>query len=123
MESQSVLDYIFAFILGLYFGSTILFILMGLYKKIKKRKWMKPVVRPAFISGFMWGIGYVGLIYSMEHLSYSVVFVTSQIGSIGVSSCWSLFYFHEITQMQSQVLLLCALTLMLFGIVSVAIAG
>eukprot|EP01083_Nonionella_stella_P003194 9105_1 len=62
--NDDVLDYVLSYCLGLYLASSVLFMVMGVWKKVKKRKWLKPVVRPAFISGFIWGIGFVAYIYS-----------------------------------------------------------
>ena len=69
---EDILDYVFSYCLGMYFMSSILFVAMGIYKRMYRKKWPKPVVRPAFISGLMWGIGFVAWIYSTDHLDYSM---------------------------------------------------
>ena len=114
--------YGFSYFLGIYVGSTFMFMSMGLYKKWKRCKWKKPVTRPSFISGFMWGIGYISFLISNQTLSFVTVYVISQIGSVALSSLWSMFYFREIRQKRSLVLMWTSLSFIACGILCLALA-
>ena len=46
--------------------------------------------------GAMWGIAQCGLMSATQILGYTVGFPIGSAGPIIVSSCWSVFYFHEI---------------------------
>ena len=120
---HNILDYVFSYSLGCYIGATFFFIFMGLYKKINERSWSKPVIRPAFLVGFMYCIGYASFLLSSQSLGLGTSFVVTQIGSCALSSLWSLLYFKEITNRQGVVTMVAALTVMSSGVVLTTIAA
>ena len=122
-NNESTLNYCFAYYLGIYLGATIMFILMGLYRKANKKSWKKPVIRPAFFSGAMFGVGYAALLFSSDYLVFPVVFVCCNVGAIIISNCWSIFYFKEVSDAKSFRILISAISLMCVGIVAEAIAA
>ena len=116
---ELMLNYVFSFTLGIYVMSTLLILFMGLYKQIfvNDVPWQKPILRPAVVSGMMYAAGYSSFLFATMYLEYAFVYVTMLVGSIIVSNLWSIFYFKEITDRESQKYMACGLLLMTCGIV------
>ena len=87
-------------------------------KKAKKTE----NVRPAFISGVVWGVGFGGQLFAVTDLPYSVGYPICSIGPVLISTLWSLLFFKEIKGQRNLKYLIVSIITMIAGIVMLGVS-
>merc|ERR1719461_2159809 len=82
--------------MGLYLGSTILFMIKGAHAQLTSETWEKPAMRPAFVSGFLYGVGYGFYYIALINVPWIIAFPMYTIGQLAFTAIFSLVYFREI---------------------------
>jgi len=118
------LEFVFSHFTGIYLYSTAVFILYAIYNAIYSRapKIYPAAVFPSIISGAMWGVAQCGLMSATQILGYAVGFPIGSAGPLLVSSTWSVVYFREIRGSKNLLLLAGSFSLLLTGIVLLALS-
>eukprot|EP00435_Cladocopium_sp_Y103_P067732 s719_g30.t1 len=65
-------------------------------KALHLRSPAKPNIRPAFLSGCLWALGFACFAKSLDDIGYTATYVLSVIGPVLVSSLVSVFIFKEV---------------------------
>lgn len=88
-------DYLFSVCLGIYASSIAWLLAMSAWKKVRRERLKKSVLRPALLAGCLWAAGCVLQLAAMQLLPYAVAYCTSAGGSLLVSLLWGMLVFGE----------------------------
>eukprot|EP00808_Paulinella_micropora_P013768 g10421.t1 len=110
------LNFLFSQTIGIYIVSTAAFVVYSTFKKLAKRPMPRSVMRPAYLSGVLWGIALGGQLYAAGSLGYATAYPMTAIGPAVVSMLWSLLYFREIQGQRNLTLMLVASGLVVVGV-------
>lgn len=116
-----MLDYVFSHFSGIYFTSTVWFIVYCFVMKSSPRLYPR-VVLPGLLSGLGWAIAQTCWFVANDSLGLSICFpiVTSGPGAVGAA--WGVFVFGEITGKRNYAVLASAILLTIIGCVMVGIS-
>eukprot|EP00492_Amphilonche_elongata_P003679 TRINITY_DN4033_c0_g1_i1.p1 TRINITY_DN4033_c0_g1~~TRINITY_DN4033_c0_g1_i1.p1 ORF type:complete len:202 (-),score=6.62 TRINITY_DN4033_c0_g1_i1:86-691(-) len=120
--SPGPFDFVFSQTLGIFMTSSMVMLCWGTGARVFKKSFQKPVLRPAYWSGVMWGLGFVGQIVSTSELAFIVAYPLTAIGPVMCSTLWSVLYFREIEGRTNHQYLSAALFLMICGIVLITLS-
>lgn len=109
--------------LGIWVTSTAMYLLYAPFAKLRGCPVPHATIRPAFLSGCIWTVGFAFMIASIDRLGYSIGYTLDAVGPIVVSSLLSLFYFREIRGVKQVSLYAVSFVLQLFGVVLISIFG
>ncbi|CAE8673322.1 unnamed protein product [Polarella glacialis] len=110
--------------LGIYICSSAIYLMYASVAKMAG--WQKiphSVIRPAYISGCIWAVGFSFMISAVSVLGFSVGYTLDAVGPIVVASLLSIFYFKEITDKRHLIMYAIAFALQLIGVVLMAVFG
>eukprot|EP00928_Gymnodinium_smaydae_P027105 TRINITY_DN21073_c0_g1_i1.p1 TRINITY_DN21073_c0_g1~~TRINITY_DN21073_c0_g1_i1.p1 ORF type:complete len:477 (+),score=62.63 TRINITY_DN21073_c0_g1_i1:203-1432(+) len=116
---ESPLAVVFSQSLGIWVGSSAIY---WLYASLAKRV-PHSAIRPAYISGCIWLIGFAFMVCGIHEIGYSVGYTLDAVGPIVISSLISLFYYREIAGRRQLVLYSCGFCLQMVGVVLIAMFG
>lgn len=119
-DKPGPLDFVFSHFTGIFLYSTAVFVVYCLVNRPPKV--YPAAILPSMISGAMWGIAQCGLMSATQILGYAVGFPIGSAGPLLVSSTWSVLYFREIRGQRNIGLLLGSFSLLLTGIVLLALS-
>lgn len=89
--------FVFPMALGVWASSTTIYLGYTSCKKaLHLRSPAKPNIRPAFLSGCLWALGFACFAKSLDDIGYTATYVLSVIGPVLVSSLVSVFIFKEV---------------------------
>jgi len=120
-HTPGTLDFVLSHFIGIYLYSTAVFIVYCIVNRPPKI--YPAAILPSVISGVMWGVAQCGLMTATQLAGYSVGFPMGAAGPLVVSSLWSVFYFREIRGARNLILLGGSITLLLIGILLLALSG
>jgi glucose uptake protein GlcU len=120
-HTPGTLDFVLSHFIGIYLYSTAVFIVYCIVNRPPKI--YPAAILPSVISGAMWGVAQCGLMTATQLAGYSVGFPMGAAGPLIVSSLWSVFYFREIRGAKNLVLLGGSITLLMIGILLLALSG
>lgn len=110
------LNFVFSQCLGIYFTSTLVFLLYSaLHRFVLKRSMPRSVMRPAYMCGVLWAIGLGGQLYSAGQLGFDQAYPITSIGPAMVSMLWSACYFREIQGQRNLTILAIATAMVWLG--------
>eukprot|EP01111_Echinosteliopsis_oligospora_P003919 TRINITY_DN1614_c0_g1_i1.p1 TRINITY_DN1614_c0_g1~~TRINITY_DN1614_c0_g1_i1.p1 ORF type:complete len:337 (-),score=62.16 TRINITY_DN1614_c0_g1_i1:35-1045(-) len=113
-HNQATLAFVFSHFVGIYFFSTIVFIIYCII--VRPPKIFPTSILPAMVSGAMWGIAQCGLMSATAVLKFTVGFPIGSAGPMIVSTLWSIFYFREIRGTRNYMLVTTSFVILLAGI-------
>ncbi|CAJ1390158.1 unnamed protein product [Effrenium voratum] len=97
--STKLACFVFPMALGVWASSTVIYLGYTSCKKVLHlRSPSKPNIRPAFLSGCLWALGFACFAQSLDDIGYTATWVLSTIGPVLVSQLVSVFYFKEIQE-------------------------
>ncbi|CAK9106401.1 unnamed protein product [Durusdinium trenchii] len=89
--------FVFPMALGVWASSTTIYLGYTSCKKVLHlRSPAKPNIRPAFLSGCFWALGFACFAKSLDDIGYTATYMLSVIGPVLVSQLISVFIFKEI---------------------------
>merc|ERR1740123_2315885 len=109
--SKNKASFVFSQSLGIFLAGTTVYLGFAFCQKVRrKRSPLHPHIRPAFLSGCIWSLGFLCSCVAIDSLGFTVAYPLSAVLPTFTSSLVSLFYFREIRR-KSQVALfwLCSL--------------
>mmetsp|Transcript_87737 Transcript_87737/g.183405 ORF Transcript_87737/g.183405 Transcript_87737/m.183405 type:complete len:413 (-) Transcript_87737:52-1290(-) len=109
--------------MGVWLGATIIYLLHASVARLAGNRVPHSVIRPAFLSGCLWAIGFAGMITGIGQLGYSVGYTLDAVGPIIVSSLLSVFVFREISGSKQLFLYALSLSLQVMGTTLIAVFG
>merc|ERR1712032_1346235 len=105
---------------GVWFTSTTIYLIYGLIAWRRKTAVHHSVIRPAFLSGCIWTLGFLMMIEGIEQLGFAVGYTIDAVGPIIVASIISICWFNEITERRQLAIYWAAEGLQLLGVVLIA---
>ena len=109
--------------MGIWAASSAIYVAYSLVAKVGGWRVHHSAIRPAYIAGATWTVGFVLMISDIHDLGYSVGYTLDAAGPIMVSSLLSLFVFREITGKGQITLYFSAFSLQLVGVILISVYG
>lgn len=109
-------DFIFSQTLGIYLVSTLVFLSYSTFHRYRKSKMKRSALRPAYVSGILWGFALVSLDIAIGLIGFEKAYPISAVGPVGVAQLWSVFFFREIEGKRNLSLMGLALSMLAVGI-------
>ncbi|CAJ1350174.1 unnamed protein product, partial [Effrenium voratum] len=102
---------------GVWFASTGIYLVYSTMAGLRKRPVLHAVIRPAFVSGCIWALGFLFMIKGIHQLGFAVGYTLDAVGPIIVASLLSICWFREITGRRQLMIYWTAEGLQLIGVV------
>eukprot|EP00471_Norrisiella_sphaerica_P007993 CAMPEP_0184499430 /NCGR_PEP_ID=MMETSP0113_2-20130426/41502_1 /TAXON_ID=91329 /ORGANISM="Norrisiella sphaerica, Strain BC52" /LENGTH=479 /DNA_ID=CAMNT_0026887345 /DNA_START=302 /DNA_END=1742 /DNA_ORIENTATION=- len=112
--------YVTAHASGAYLASTMIYLVYSTYAKLKSTKVPHSGIRPAFISGIIWSVGFALNLVALRILGYSTGYTLGAIGPVMLTSGLSYAWFGEVSDPSSVRAFCIALILQVIGVGFVA---
>eukprot|EP00933_Yihiella_yeosuensis_P080618 TRINITY_DN94079_c0_g1_i1.p1 TRINITY_DN94079_c0_g1~~TRINITY_DN94079_c0_g1_i1.p1 ORF type:complete len:408 (+),score=64.35 TRINITY_DN94079_c0_g1_i1:40-1224(+) len=116
-------DYFFSLSVGLYLSSTLWLLCLGAWKRYRRKRIEKSVLRPALISGILYGCAALSFLYAMMVLPYAIGYAIGCGGGLAVSLIWGVFVFGEAASVHNRRCVLCSFIGILIGIILLGMAA
>jgi len=116
-------DSFFSLCVGLYICSTAWLICGGAWKYYRGAKMDKAVLRPALLSGVIYGVASFTFLYSLMLLPYAVAYALGVGGALAVSQMWGMLFFGEASTNHNFRCVVCSFMSVVFGIVLLGLAA
>ncbi|EFC49907.1 predicted protein [Naegleria gruberi] len=120
-KSPGPIDFAFSHFSGIYLLNSAVFLIYILIKKNQPEIYPN-MIMSSIISGAMWGIATIGLLYSSSYLGFTVGYPLVAIGPSLVSTFWNVCVFREITGVRNLIILSCSLLFALIGVILLAVS-
>uniref|UniRef100_A0A914XHT0 Transmembrane protein 144 n=1 Tax=Plectus sambesii TaxID=2011161 RepID=A0A914XHT0_9BILA len=119
--SQEDMEYVFSYFCGIFFGSTVYFVIYCIAKK--NRPYVSPeLTLPSVLYGLMWTCAMISWFFANKNLSVAISFpIVTRIPGI-VGACWDVLYFKSIKGTKNLLLLAVAISIALAGVISVGLS-
>jgi len=117
-------SFVFAQALGTWMVSTTLYLVFATGRQMFK--YASPphtCIRPAFLAGFFWSLGFVFMCKAIDGLGFTAGFTFVSVLPVAVSSIISLCWFREITGTKNICLFLLCFLIQSIGIVCIALGS
>lgn len=115
------LDYIFSHFCGLFFASSIIFVIYVIFKK-NKPEINTEIALPSFIAGLLWATAQSLFFAATEILTSAVTYPIVTMVPGCIASLWSVFYFREIKGKRDLLILCGAIGVTIIGTILVGIS-
>eukprot|EP00927_Polykrikos_kofoidii_P066987 TRINITY_DN62536_c0_g1_i1.p1 TRINITY_DN62536_c0_g1~~TRINITY_DN62536_c0_g1_i1.p1 ORF type:complete len:444 (+),score=49.54 TRINITY_DN62536_c0_g1_i1:178-1509(+) len=103
--------------LGIWMGSCTIYLIYSSFAALKGWPVPHSVIRPAFVSGMTWAIGFLLTMIGINNFGYAVGYTLVAVGPVWVSSVLSIFVYKELTSRRQLVLYASAQVLQSIGTV------
>ncbi|OLQ00843.1 Transmembrane protein 144-like B [Symbiodinium microadriaticum] len=108
---------IFPQCVGVWFASTAIYVIYSGIARLRRKPVLHSVIRPAFISGCIWSVGFLFMIKGIHQLGFAVGYTLVAVGPIIVASLVSICWFKEITGRRQLLIYWSAEALQLLGVI------
>jgi len=119
----SGLDYFYSLTVGVYLTSTVWLLCGGAYRRYLRQTVEKSVLRPALLSGLLYGLAVLCFLYSMTVLPFAIGYALGCGGALAVSLLWGVLAFGEAASMHNRRCILCSFCGVFTGIVLLGAAA
>ena len=106
--------------LGIYICSSAIYLIYSAAAKLAGWRVPHSPIRPAYLSGCVWAVGFTFMITGISSLGFSIGYTLDAVGPIVIASLLSIFVFKEITDRKQLILYGVAFTLQVVGVVCMA---
>eukprot|EP00439_Symbiodinium_sp_Y106_P031048 s5044_g3.t1 len=96
------------FKVGVYLTSTVWLLCAGAYRRYLRQTVEKSVLRPALLSGLLYGLAVLCFLYSMTVLPFAIGYALGCGGALAVSLLWGVLAFGEAASMHNRRCILCS---------------
>ncbi|CAL1139734.1 unnamed protein product [Cladocopium goreaui] len=106
---------------GVWFASTGIYLLYSGYAQVRRKPVQHAVIRPAFVSGCIWSVGFLFMIKGIHELGFAVGYTLDAVGPIIIASIVSICWFKEITGRRQLMIYWTAEALQLLGVILITV--
>lgn len=119
----SPLTFVFSQCIGAYTASTLFYVTAQLVALLRGTRVKHSAVKPAYVSGLMWGLGLAAQLVAIEELGMVKAYVICAIGPVMVSALISALVFREIRGRRNNIEFVIALGLQTTGVLLLAVGS
>lgn len=109
--------------LGIYICSSAIYLIYSAAAKLAGWRVPHSPIRPAYLSGCVWAVGFTFMITGISSLGFSIGYTLDAVGPIVIASLLSIFVFKEITDRHQLILYGIAFTLQVVGVICMSSAS
>lgn len=109
--------------LGIYICSSAIYLIYSAAAKLAGWRVPHSPIRPAYLSGCVWAVGFTFMISGISSLGFSIGYTLDAVGPIVIASLLSIFVFKEITDRHQLILYGIAFTLQVVGVICMSSAS
>lgn len=109
--------------LGIYICSSAIYLIYSAAAKLAGWRVPHSPIRPAYLSGCVWAVGFTFMITGISSLGFSIGYTLDAVGPIVIASLLSIFVFKEITERHQLILYGIAFTLQVVGVICMSSAS
>lgn len=113
-------DSFFSMSVGIYCSSTLYLVSAGAWKRYRRQRMEKSVLRPALFSGMIYGVACLAYLISMALLPYVVAYASGVGGGLVVSQLWGILFFGEAASTYNRRCVACSFFGVFLGILLLA---
>eukprot|EP00930_Biecheleria_cincta_P031230 TRINITY_DN21685_c0_g1_i2.p1 TRINITY_DN21685_c0_g1~~TRINITY_DN21685_c0_g1_i2.p1 ORF type:complete len:386 (+),score=69.93 TRINITY_DN21685_c0_g1_i2:28-1185(+) len=106
---------------GVWFASTAIYLLYSGVARLRRKPVLHSVIRPAFISGCIWSVGFLFMIKGIHQLGFAVGYTLDAVGPILVASILSICWFKEISGRKQLLIYWSAEAVQLLGVILITV--
>lgn len=106
---------------GVWFASTGIYLLYSGYAQVRRKPVQHAVIRPAFVSGCIWSVGFLFMIKGIHELGFAVGYTLDAVGPIIIASIVSICWLKEITGRRQLMIYWTAEALQLLGVILITV--
>lgn len=122
-KGQAATDVVFPQCLGIYICSSAIYLLYAAVAKLSGWRVPHAPIRPAYLSGCIWAVGFTFMITGISSLGFSIGYTLDAVGPIVIASLLSVFVFKEISERNQLILYSVAFGLQLIGVLCMSSAS